>query len=104
MGWTQSVLPLWEARISERRQIGLFGAFHSVMGTGLGDQLYQILASGWAAAGARAAITRALPNAKLRIFMNILPQSHVLAGETMSSLALPDNRPHGESRPLQGRE
>ena len=47
-GLTQSALPLWAAMISFSRQIGLLGAFHSVSGTGLGDQLYQIFGASWA--------------------------------------------------------
>src|SRR3954467_13478167 len=97
MGWTQSALPLWAAMISFSRQIGLLGAVQGVRGTGLGDQLYQILASVWAAAGPQAATkASAAPTAKLRNFMKFLPQTHVLAGERMSCLAGQNNRSHNK--------
>src|SRR2546423_13891401 len=93
MGWTQLAWPLCAAMISFSRQIGLLGAVQGVAGTGLGDQLYQILASCWATAGPQAAaMASAAPNAQLRNFIKILHQTHVLAGETMSCLAGQDNR------------
>src|SRR6185503_38412 len=95
MGCTQSVWPLWAAMISFSRQIGLLGAVQGVRGTGLGDQLNQILASSWAKAGASAARPKAPASIKLRNFMKFLPQTpvlaHVLAGKTMSAMPGPDN-------------
>src|SRR5882757_2966802 len=92
MGCTQSVLPLWAATISFRRQIGLLGAFQGVIGTGLGDQLYQIFGAGWAAAGIRPRTRAATPRLNLRDFIKITPQTHVLFGETMSQAAPQHNQ------------
>jgi len=77
---------LWAAMISLSRQIGLLGAFHGVIGTGLGDQLNQILASSWAMAGPHTAVetSAAIASAILRDFINIPPQTYVLFEERMS--------------------
>src|SRR5581483_9507540 len=95
MGCTQSALPLWAAMISFSRQIGRLGAVQGVAGTGLGDQLYQILASSWAKAGTKAASAKAPARTKPRNFMKTLPQTHVLSGERMSVLPGSDNRQLG---------
>src|SRR5579883_1825269 len=98
MGCTQSLLPLCAAMISFSRQIGLLGAFQGVAGTGLGDQLYQILASSWASTGPLAASASRPASVKLRSFMRRFSQTHVLAGETMSSLPAQYNRPGSKIR------
>src|SRR5215469_84047 len=92
IGWFQSAWPLWLAMISESRQIGLLGAFHGVIGTGLGDQLYQICASSWAKAGASAMKSAAATGSKLRDFIKNPPQTSVFVSERMSSLVRRHNR------------
>ena len=77
MGWSQSALPLWAAMISFRRKIGLLGAFHSVSGTGLGDQLYQIFGASCAMAGTSTRRRAPAPSNTLRDFIKITPQTHV---------------------------
>src|SRR3954462_15893919 len=91
MGCTQSAAPLWAAMISLSRQIGLLGAFHWVIGTGLGVQPYQIVGASWAIAGTRPK-TRAAPSKKLRYFIKITPQTHVFLGQTMSQTEPQYNR------------
>jgi len=77
MGCTQSAWPLWAARISFSRQIGLLGARHGVAGSGLGDQLNQIFGACCALAGVSAKAIAAAAIHQFPDFIKITPQDHV---------------------------
>src|SRR5471032_371940 len=81
MGWFQPAWPLWAAMISFSRQIGLLGAFHSVSGTGLGDQLYQIFGASWARAGTMARTRAPAPSKKRCSVIRSLPKPVFFLGK-----------------------